>query len=250
MIGFRSHLVGQGQTNMFAFLFGKKTAAAAKERKFAGAEAVADLARREEELEKKIQQLERLKATFHENAISHKARGASATAIHFLRREKQTDEQLAAANNMLLTVIQQRSAVEQAAMNRDSMTVLAGAAATAKAYQTEWSADRVADLMDELDDIKATGREVNDLIRLAAGRDAPTDEELLAELDASCAERVELRSTAVNDSCQLTAPAPASQTPAGQTPASEDAILAAMLAAPTRPLDTTAPASPPVPILS
>lgn len=56
---------------MFAFLFGKK------EKQVAGAivNPTADLQAREEQLEKKIRQLEKIKESHHTNAIQQKALG-------------------------------------------------------------------------------------------------------------------------------------------------------------------------------
>ena len=62
---------------MFAFLFGKK------EKQVAGAiiNPTADLQAREEHLEKKIRQLEKIKESHHANAIQQKALGKNQLPI-------------------------------------------------------------------------------------------------------------------------------------------------------------------------
>ena len=168
----------EGRRKMFSFLFGKK------ETKIAGAIAnpIGDLRQREEDLEKKIRQLERLKESHRANAISQKAAGANASAIHFLKREKLAEDELASANNMLLMIIQQRSALEAAMMNNETLTVVSRAAHVIKNRQAEWSVDAVSNLVDEMQDAKDTIGEISDLIRSAAGATA-ADEELLRQLD-------------------------------------------------------------------
>lgn len=187
---------------MFAFLFGKKPAAACLAQ-----EPVLD----ESDLEKKLRQLERIKESHRTNAVDHGAKGQKAVALQFLKREKLVDEQIAATNNMLLTMVQQRCAVEQATLNRGALGALAAGHAVVQRAQGEWSAERVADLMDSMEDARAVGREINDLIGGAVRLDV-SDEELLAELtgDASAAPVI----------------------PTMPAPPTEEALLAEMLSAP------------------
>ena len=161
---------------MFAFLFGKK------EQKVAGAEPLqqtGNLQQREQDLEKKARQLEKIKQSHHENAIEHKAKGNNNVALQFLKKEKLIETELASVNNMLLSIIQQRSALEQALINTQTLQVLHVAQNTIKMQQTEWSPDRVANLMDDIDETKAVAREINSLIESSCKMDI-SDEELLA----------------------------------------------------------------------
>ena len=161
---------------MFAFLFGKK------EQKVAGAEPlqqISNLQQREQELEKKARQLEKIKQSYHENAIGQKAKGNNNVALQFLKKEKLIETELASVNNMLLSIIQQRSALEQALINTQTLQVLHVAQNTIKMQQTEWSPDRVANLMDDIDETKAVAREINSLIESSCKMDI-SDEELLA----------------------------------------------------------------------
>lgn len=200
---------------MFAFLFGKKEA------KIAGAIAdpVADLRKREDDLEKKIRQLERIKESHHANAVEQKGRGNTQSALHFLKREKLMDDELGTANNMLFTIIQQRSALEQSIMNTESFNLVSRAVKTTQ--QTKWTADAVSDLIDEMEDVKNTSREISDLMKSVVGG---SDDELLAELASlTCApaghELASLASTAVT-AAELAslAAAPAASTAALQLP--------------------------------
>lgn len=188
---------------MFAFLFGKRPAAACLAK-----EPVLD----ETDLEKKIRQLERIKESHRANAVEHGAKGQKAVALQFLKREKLVDEQLAATNNMLLAMVQQRGAVEQATLNRGALGALAAGHAVVQRAQKEWSAERVADIMDSIEDARAVGREINDLIGGAVRFDVG-DEELLAQLTGEEA---------------VTAPV----IPTMPAPPTEEALLAEMLSAP------------------
>ena len=190
--------------DMFAFLFGKKPAAACLAK-----EPVLD----ETDLEKKIRQLERIKESHRANAVEHGAKGQKAVALQFLKREKLVDEQLAATNNMLLAMVQQRGAVEQATLNRGALGALAAGHAVVQQAQQEWSAERVADLMDSMEDARAVGREINDLIGGAVRFDM-SDEELLAQLT------------------EEEVAAPVIQAPVMPAPPTEEALLAEMLSAP------------------
>ena len=201
---------------MFAFLFGKKPAAACLAK-----EPVLD----ETDLEKKIRQLERIKESHRANAVEHGAKGQKAVALQFLKREKLIDEQLAATNNMLLTMVQQRGAVEQATLNRGALGALAAGHAVVQRAQEEWSAERVADLMDSMEDARAVGREINDLIGGAVRFDVG-DDEMLAQLIGEEA---------------VTAPVSAAQAPVIPTmPAlpTEEALLAEMLSCAERVAET------------
>jgi phage shock protein A len=164
---------------MFAFLFGKK------EKQVAGAivNPTADLQAREEHLEKKIRQLEKIKESHHINAVQQKALGKTNSALHFLKKEKLIEDEIATTNGMLLTIIQQRSALEQAYMNKESLQVLNVANKSIKESQTVWSADKVSDLVDEMEDTRNVTREINDLIS-GANRFYVSDEELLASLES------------------------------------------------------------------
>lgn len=168
---------------MFSFLFGRRSDKD-KTQQIAGAVAIptSSLQQRENELEKKIRQLEKIKESHHNNAIEQKAKGNTNSALHFLKKEKLIDDELASANGMLLTIIQQRSALEQALLNRESLQVLDQANKSIKESQTIWTTDRVSDLVDQMEDARSVAREINDLIASSNRFDIP-DDELLASLE-------------------------------------------------------------------
>ena len=216
---------------MFAFLFGKKPAAACLAK-----EPVLD----ETDLEKKIRQLERIKESHRANAVVHGEKGHKNIALQFLKREKLIDEQLAATNNMLLAMVQQRSAVEQATLNRGALGALAAGHAVVQRAQEEWSAERVADLMDSMEDARAVGREINDLIGGAVRFDVG-DEELLAMVAP-----LPSQLTGETTGAALTVVAPVTQSPVSATPViptmpappTEEALLAEMLSVRPRVAET------------
>jgi hypothetical protein len=166
---------------MFSFLFGTK-----KQEAKASVQPIG-LQQRIDELEKKIGQLERLKDAHHQNAIQQKAKGNTNSAVHFLKKEKLVDEELVSANNMLLMLVQQKSALDMATMNVGTLHVLDNANRVIKEQQSSWTPDKVADLVDDIDDVKNIGREINDLICGAANANHfdISDEDLLA-LDMAC----------------------------------------------------------------
>jgi phage shock protein A len=172
---------------MFSFLFGKRSdkGTTDKNTQIAGAIAnpTSDLHAREEHLEKKIKQLEKIKQSHHQNAVEQKAKGNTNSALHFLKKEKLIDDELATANGMLLTIIQQRSALEQSLMNTESLQVLNKANQSIKQSQSIWSADKVSDLVDEMEDTRSVAREINDLIS-GSNRLSISDDELLASLES------------------------------------------------------------------
>ncbi len=177
---------------MFSFLFGKRSdkGTTDKNTQIAGAIAnpTSDLHAREEHLEKKIKQLEKIKQSHHQNAVEQKAKGNTNSALHFLKKEKLIDDELSTANGMLLTIIQQRSALEQSLMNTESLQVLNKANQSIKQSQSIWSADKVSDLVDEMEDARSVAREINDLIS-GSNRLSISDDELLASLESDLTER-------------------------------------------------------------
>lgn len=178
---------------MFSFLFGKRSdkrkGTTDKTQQVAGAIAnpTSLLHQRENDLEKKIRQLEKIKESHHNNAVEQKAKGNTHSALHFLKKEKLIDDELNSANNMLLTIIQQRSSLEQSLMNTESLQVLDQANKSIKSSQTVWSTDRVSDLVDEMEDARSVAREINDLIS-GSNRLSIPDDELLASLETETKE--------------------------------------------------------------
>lgn len=165
---------------MFSFLFGKK------KNQLAGAvpaeNTLAQLAARESELEKKSTQLERVCAHYHESALQSKKAGNTSTALQFMKREKLTAEHLSSVQAMTLQLAQQRATLEQTIIQSETLRTMKHAVAAQTAMQ--WTPESVSDLMDELHDVTATNKEIQDIIRTAAPTVGSSDEELLAELNA------------------------------------------------------------------
>jgi hypothetical protein len=174
---------------MFAFLFGKR------EKRIAGA--VADttaldaLHCREADLEKKIRQLESQAAAMHAQALEHRHGGRTHTALHLLKREKMTQDELGTVRALYTTVLQQQSALQQAILNAETFAAVHTAAEVLRKKQDTWTAEHVSDLMDTLEDAKEHSREIHDLLQTATRMDV-SDAELLAQLDAETAVLPEL----------------------------------------------------------
>jgi hypothetical protein len=174
---------------MFAFLFGKR------EKRIAGA--VADttaldaLHCREADLEKKIRQLESQAASMHAQALEHRHGGRTHTALHLLKREKMTQDELGTVRALYTTVLQQQSALQQAILNAETFAAVHTAAEVLRKKQDTWTAEHVSDLMDTLEDAKEHSREIHDLLQTATRMDV-SDAELLAQLDAETAVLPEL----------------------------------------------------------
>jgi hypothetical protein len=191
---------------MFSFLFGTK-----KPEVKASVQPIG-LQQRIDELEKKIGQLERLKDTHHQNAIQQKAKGNTNSAVHFLKKEKLVDEELASANNMILMLVQQKSALDMATMNIGTLQVLDNANRAVKEQQSSWTPDKVADLVDDIEDGKNIGREINDLISGAANRFDISDEDLLA-LDMAAVSPMAALPLPTLPTVPMAAPVPAAPVP-------------------------------------
>lgn len=164
---------------MFAFLFGKR------EKRVAGAvadtTALETLHRREADLEKKVRQLETQAASLHAQAVEHKRADRTQSALHALKREKLVQDELTTTRALYTTVLQQQSALQQALLNAETLAAVHTAAQVLREKQATWTAERVSDLVDTLEDAKQTTRELQDLLQSTTRMDV-SDEELLAQL--------------------------------------------------------------------
>jgi hypothetical protein len=118
----------------------------------------------------------------HAQALEHKRGGRTQTALHLLKREKMTNDELASIRVLYTTVVQQQTALQQAILNADTLATVHAAAQVLREKQSSWSADRVADLVDTLEDAKDHSREIHDLLQSTTRMDV-SDAELLAQLE-------------------------------------------------------------------
>lgn len=177
---------------MFSFLFGtkaKKTAAvapaitpAATAVRNSAIDTIGILQRKEADIEKRIDALEKQSKTSHANAQEANRAGQKEKAMLFLRKRAMYDEQIKTNNAMLIKILQQRTALETTMINTTALDVMNQATGTMKAQQTEWSVDRVTNLTDDIHDTMDSQREINDLLKSPLHIDGPSEEDLAAEL--------------------------------------------------------------------
>lgn len=173
---------------MFSFLFGKKktkkpTASITPASTSASAiDTIGVLQRKEMDIEKRIDALEKQSKTSHANAQEANRAGQKEKAMLFLRKRAMYDEQIKTNHAMLIKILQQRTALESTMINTTALDVMNMATGTMKAQQVEWSVDRVTSLTDDIHDAMDSQREINDLLSTPLRIDGPSEEDLAAEL--------------------------------------------------------------------
>ena len=172
---------------MFSFLFGTKaktaTVAPANTATVHNTiDTIGILQRKELDIEKRIDALEKQSKTCHANAQEANGAGQKEKAMMFLRKRAMYDEQIKTNNAMLIKILQQRTALETTMINTSALDVMGQATGAMKAQQTEWSVDRVTNLTDDIHDVMDSQREINDLLKSPLQIGGPSDEDLAAEL--------------------------------------------------------------------
>ena len=169
---------------MFSFLFGTKvkTATVAPVHNTTTIDTIGILQRKELDIEKRIDALEKQSKTCHANAQEANSAGQKEKAMLFLRKRAMYDEQIKTNNAMLIKILQQRTALETTMINTSALDVMGQATGAMKAQQTEWSVDRVTNLTDDIHDVMDSQREINDLLKSPLQIGEPSDEDLAAEL--------------------------------------------------------------------
>jgi hypothetical protein len=203
---------------MFSFLFGKKktkkpTASITPASTSASAavhttaiDTIGVLQRKEMDIEKRIDALEKQSKTSHANAQEANRAGQKEKAMLFLRKRAMYDEQIKTNHAMLIKILQQRTALESTMINTTALDVMNLATGTMKAQQAEWSVDRVTSLTDDIHDAMDSQREINDLLSTPLRIDGPSEEDLAAELADMQEAEMTKSLTEVPDS--ITAPLP------------------------------------------
>ena len=176
---------------MFSFLFGtkaKKTAVVAPAAITSTTvrnntiDTIGILQRKEADIEKRIDALEKQSKTSHANAQEANRAGQKEKAMLLLRKRAMYDEQIKTNNAMLIKILQQRTALETTMINTSALDVMSQATGVMKAQQTEWSVDHVTTLTDDIHDAMDSQREINDLLSTPLRIDGPSEEDLAAEL--------------------------------------------------------------------
>lgn len=140
------------------------------------------LQRKEVDIERRIDALEKQSKSCHSSAQEANRAGQKEKAILFLRKRAMYDEQIKTNNAMLLKILQQRTVLETTMINTTTLDVMNMATSTMKAQQTEWSVDNVTNLTDDIHDVMDSQREINDILSSPLRIDGPTEEDLAAEL--------------------------------------------------------------------
>jgi hypothetical protein len=165
------------------------------------------LRKQEADLEKKIGVLETQMANYGQAALTANAAGKKEVAKMNLTRKLATQKQVETFNGMLLRLTEQRMALEMGSMTNGVLDAMDIAKTTMKSQQTAWSADKVADLTDDLHEVMDNAAEVSDLLRapLSTG---PSETDLEEEMARLSEEAMGAAMTTVS-SKTVVAPAPA-----------------------------------------
>lgn len=123
------------------------------------------LRKQEADLEKKIGVLETQMANYGQAALTANAAGKKEMAKMNLTRKLTAQKQVETFNGMLLRLTEQRMALEMGSMTNGVLDAMDIAKTTMKTQQTAWSADKVADLTDDLHEVMDNAAEVSDLLR-------------------------------------------------------------------------------------
>lgn len=182
-----------------------------------------DMLRKQEgDLEKKIENLEKLITQYGQAALTANAAGKKEVAKMNLTRKLTTQKQVETFNGMLLRLTEQRMALEMGSMTNGVLDAMDIAKTSMKSQQESWNAEKVADLTDDLHEVMDNQAEVNDILR-APLTSGPSESDLDEEMARLSAE-------AMGDAMSQVSPAPA-RVPA---PAHATAIVMPSLpAAPT-----------------
>merc|ERR1712142_1413510 len=134
------------------------------------------LTKKQEFLEKKIDQ-ELL--TAKKNGTKNKR-----AALQALKRKKRYEKQLGQIDGTLSTIELQREALENASTNTEVLNAMHTASKSLKKAHQDLDVDKIADLMDDIQEQQDIANEISDAISNPVGMAADFDEDdLLAELD-------------------------------------------------------------------
>uniref|UniRef100_A0A914I8F9 Charged multivesicular body protein 4b n=1 Tax=Globodera rostochiensis TaxID=31243 RepID=A0A914I8F9_GLORO len=146
-------------------------------------EALQKLQEREDMFQKKQDFLEKKIETEVATARTHAAKNKR-LALQALKRKKGYEKQLEHIAGVLNTIHHQKSALENASMNSDVLSVVADSTKALKKAHNEMDADKVHDLMEEIAEQQEVANEIATAISNPVGlQNDIDDEELMKELD-------------------------------------------------------------------
>lgn len=161
-------------------MFGKRQTAVVPAPQAAARGTMDALREQETTVERRIGMLEKQRDSYTEKATEANKKGNKESALLWLKKRAAIDEEIKTANASLLKLSQQRMALENAVLTNATLNTMQTAVGTMKAMQAEWSADKVADLHDELHEVSDTAAEIRNIMREQVGPAGPTDDELMA----------------------------------------------------------------------
>jgi len=180
--------------------------------------AIQRLRETEEMLNKKSEFLEK---KINEELLTAKKHGTKnkRAAIQALKRKKRYEKNLGQIDGTLSTIELQREALENASTNTEVLKAMHTASKSLKAAHNDLDVDKIADLMDDIQEQQDIANEISEAISNPVGFGADVDEdELLAELDELEQEELDLNliqiPTGVTDDVGLPS-VPADSLPAG-----------------------------------
>jgi len=154
--------------------------------------AIQRLRETEEMLNKKSEFLEKKITEELQTAKKHGTKNKRA-AIQALKRKKRYEKNLGQIDGTLSTIELQREALENASTNTEVLKAMHTASKSLKAAHNDLDVDKIADLMDDIQEQQDIATEISDAISNPVGFGADVDEdELLAELDELEQEELDL----------------------------------------------------------
>lgn len=137
----------------------------------------------EEMLNKKSEFLEKKIDEELKTAKTHGTKNKRA-ALQALKRKKRYEKQLGQIDGTLSTIELQREALENASTNTEVLKAMHTASKSLKQAHQDLDVDKIADLMDDIQEQQDIANEISDAISNPVGLGADYDEDdLLAELD-------------------------------------------------------------------
>jgi len=151
-------------------------------------------------------------------------------ALMCLKRKKTYEIQIEKISGAMMTIEQQKMALEGANVSLEAMNAMKIGAASMKSIHSELNIDKVDDTMDEIREQMDIANEINDAISTPLGGDVMDEDELLAELEELESESLDEQLLQMNPVSQQKLPT----VPNGKLPTpqkklvDEDAELAAL----------------------
>eukprot|EP00511_Aplanochytrium_stocchinoi_P004018 CAMPEP_0204833990 /NCGR_PEP_ID=MMETSP1346-20131115/18461_1 /ASSEMBLY_ACC=CAM_ASM_000771 /TAXON_ID=215587 /ORGANISM="Aplanochytrium stocchinoi, Strain GSBS06" /LENGTH=227 /DNA_ID=CAMNT_0051966959 /DNA_START=426 /DNA_END=1109 /DNA_ORIENTATION=+ len=127
--------------------------------------------------------LETKAASSKKQAIQLKKQGNKRQAILHLRRMKQFEKEALRMDDLIMQVENQQLAIESAGVMSDAVGAIQAGLSTQRNLANKLNPDKIADDLDEVQELMQDAEEVNMILGESAGLDAYDEDELMAELE-------------------------------------------------------------------